>query len=179
MAKVQTETKQQNDLVSLVDEEFETRLYRIYFSKNLDFRYYMKFGLMAFFFFIFLFAVYVLSAVTKALPFTISQTSPTDTLILFLSIVSVFIAIGSFFFSSLEVLKPEKNSEIFENYNYCVLKKKVAAEEYPLLKALVILKSKHPQFPLKEFFPSKSNPLKKKDLFKILYDTKVDERTTD
>jgi hypothetical protein len=167
-AKPKELDKNECPIINLVDNEFERRLGHIYLSRNLDRRFYSKFFLLGFFFAVYFLVAFILSKIIQAVPFTLSSSTPSQTLTLFLSITTAFVALVSFSFGTMFNLKTENISEIQQNYNYNVLKKKVKPEECPTLKALIILKSRQPDFLLSKFY-SNDKQLNNEEILKILY----------
>jgi hypothetical protein len=158
-----------NDLLEKVDAKFETSLRKIYFSRKLPFRYYAKFFTLGFLLAIYFIAAYLLSLIANSLPSSFSLSTPSETLILAISMVATLIALASFAASLIDVFKPESEYEIWTSYNYEVLKENVSPEELPLLKGLVMLKSKHPKILLAKFLSPLDKSLTNKKLFEILY----------
>lgn len=161
--------KNESRLINLVDTEFERRLRNIYFSRSLDSRFYSKFFMLGFFMGVYLIAAFLLSNVIQALPFTFSSSTPSQTLSLILSITTAFVALMSFSYVTMFNSKAENLCEIQLNYNYNVLKKKVSSQDFPVLKALITLKSRQPDFLLSKLY-SKDASLNNEEVLRILYD---------
>lgn len=158
-----------DDLLEKVDAKFETSLRKIYFSRKLPFRFYSKFITLGFLLTIYYIVAYLLSEITKALPSSISLSTPTETLTLLIAMVATLIALASFAANLIDIFKPESEDEIWTTYNYEMLKENVSPEELPLLKGLVMLKSKHPEILLSKFLSPLDKSLTNKKLFAILY----------
>jgi hypothetical protein len=163
------EKRNTNDLLEKVDRKFETSLRKIYFSRKLPFRYYAKFITLGFLLTIYFVVTYLLSQIVKALPSSISQSTPSETLSLLVAMVATLIALASFAANLINVFQPESEYEIWTSYNYEVLKENVSPEELPLLKGLVMLKSKQPEILLTKFLSPLDKSLTNKKLFAILY----------
>lgn len=139
----------EKSLLEIVDTRFETRLWKIYWSRKLPFAYYSNFVLLAFLLAIYFIAAYLLSLITKVLPSALS--APNEAVPILISIVATLIALASFATNMIDVVKPESEYEIWTTYNYEAMKENVSPEELPLLKGLIMLKGRHPSFLLANF----------------------------
>lgn len=164
------EGKSINELVDIVDSNFEPSLWKIFKAKKLGATNYAKIV-----FFIFLMIVYIIGAILLSqiiylMPLVINQLTTGDSVAILLAIVATFIALISFIANISNVTKfTETKSEILGRYNYEILCKKVTPKDFPLLKALIILRSKQPEFRLSQSFDPIAKSLNKGKLREILY----------
>jgi len=119
--------------------------------------------------------VYIVGAVLLAqiihtLPNVISQLTAADSVAILIAIVATFIGLVSFITNIIDVTKfVETKSEILSRYNCEKLKDKVELIDFPELKALIILRSKQPNFKLSELFSPVEKTLTKEKMVQILY----------
>jgi len=152
-------------LIEKVDNNFEKRLRKIYFSRKTKFDYYLPFIVSIYYLILFMFAAYMLALVAGALP-ALSDQAPSTQIIITVSIIAAFIALASFSTNIHNVAKPKNLDEILFEYNYRVLKDDTAVKNPALFKGLVMLKSKHPDLSLKDIIDL---PITKDKLLEILY----------
>jgi hypothetical protein len=164
----------EDDLLTRVDKKFEKRLWKIYFSRKLPFSSWARILVLGFLFIIYFIAAYLLYLVNEALSSIVSKLTASEALTVYLSMVAAFIALASFSVSIIDFNKPESEYKVLVHYNYEVLKQNVPNEKLPLLKALVILKSKHPEFSLKEFLHPLDKSMTNEKLFEILYNANTE-----
>ena len=152
-------------IIEMVDNNFEKRLRKIYFSRKTKFDYFLPFITLIFYLILFMFAAYLLALVARAFPVVSEQPASTQIAVA-ISLTAAFIALASFAINMQNLVKPQNLNEILFEYNYKVFKEKVAEENLALLKGLVMLKSKHPELSLKQVLEL---PITKDNLFEILY----------
>ncbi len=173
-ARKEEEKITDEDLLEKVDTEFETKLRKIYLSGKLPFSYYLRLALPFFSLLGFLIVGYLLLEINSVLPSGLSKATPSEALTVLLAMVAALISLLSLSVVMIDFAKSEKESDIpllLLTYNYIVLKKTVPSKKLPLLKALVMLKSKQPEISLKKFLHSPlDKSLTEKKLFEILYE---------
>jgi hypothetical protein len=163
--KPETQENAVLQIIEKVDNKFEKRLRKIYFSRNTEFRYYLTFITLIFYLVLFLMICVLLGWIVKALP-SVSQQPPSTQIAISISITAAFIALASFAVNIQKLIEPANMAEILFEYNYKVLKENVTKENAALLKGLVMLKSKHPELSLKQVLEL---PITKDKLFDMLY----------
>jgi len=97
-----------------------------------------------------------------------------------ISFVALAIAIIDFSYKlvyNLGLVFTEQSEKGVANWNYERLKESVKKEDLPLLKALILMKSKEPEFSLSKIYEKNSSLFSEKNLIGMLYDlTPVPEK---
>jgi len=178
MLKNQKSEDPNNDsqLIDLVDEEFEKGYLKLFFSRH-PFSVYVK--LITIFGSIVGFSVIAASLIRilNSLQAILETATSDQTIMVLLAIIAIFANLVIFPFVTVGTIKSSSKFDVLVYHNYNALKKKVKTKElHPKLMALIILRSKHPDFLLKKFY-AKDETLTDSEVLKILYDhpvTKVD-----
>lgn len=150
-------------MIDTVDTKFERSLRKIYLSFKIGFRYYSGFVALVFYLSLFIIVSILLGLVAQALPY-VSETNAQVAVAI--SLTSAFIALASFGVNLQRIIEPENPRDALFDYNYKMLKDSEAEKNPALFKALVMLKSRHPDLSLKEVLPL---PVTKEKLFEILF----------
>ena len=157
-----------SQLIDLVDNQFK-RSYRTLLFNRLPATIYTKFILILCSIVGFIIITTLLISILDILPSMLKTTTPEQTINIFLAIIALVTSIVIFPFSTLGAIKSVSLFDVLVHCNYNTLKKKVKSEDlYPKLMALVILKSKHPNFSLKMFY-AEDKFLTAQEVLKILY----------
>jgi hypothetical protein len=141
------EPNNSSQLIDLVDRKFKSK-YRKLLLTRLPYTVYTKFILILGSIVGFIIIAMLLIRILNILP-SISETATLEqTISVFLAITALFVSIVLFPFSTLGTIKSISLFDVLVHCNYNALKKEVTSEDlHHKLMALVILKSKHPNFP--------------------------------
>jgi hypothetical protein len=116
-----------------------------------------------------------ISEISKDINLSLNQLPTGTTLALYLALGASLIAVMNLFVGVLNFIKPAAINEDVISYNYKKLEMSVQDdEELPFLKALIILKSRNPEFCLRAMLRSYDEEFCREMLFKILYFVNID-----
>ena len=152
------------NLLRKVDAEFEKSELNILLSRKVSFRHYSNLLVVLYYIIVFLFAGYLLSFISKALPSMSGQSEGTQ-LAVSISITAAFIALAGFGLNIQNYAKPAGGYDMLVEYNFKMLKVGVSEDKLALLKGLIIVKSKHPDISLQQVIHA---PISSDKLLEIL-----------
>ena len=127
---------------------------------------------VAFFTIMLMLLVVYIGDISKAISINKEQLQTGTTLALYLALAAGLTAIMNLFVGVMNFIKPAAINEDVVTYNYSKLKLEIQSEDdLPLLKALIIMKSKNPEFSLKVLIKFFNEVNIREKLFEILYFT--------
>jgi hypothetical protein len=113
--------------------------------------------------------IIMLSDLSKAVTLNLDQLQPGTALALGLSLVAGFTATMSLFIGVLKIVKPAKLTDDVVTYNFAIMQKIITdSNDLPLVKALIILKSKNPDIKLDYLYNNHNELFDKKRLLELL-----------
>ena len=163
------EEKRLREIISLVNDNFEGKLWKIKGLWSFLKRNWINFFSFGFYFVVIVFLLSIIAELSQALTSSLPQFTSETALSLSLALIASLVAILNFSINISNITKSEKlNADVITD-NCDKMKKNVKDDELPLLKALIIMKSKHPEIDLKTFLERPGELLSRERLFEILY----------
>jgi hypothetical protein len=130
---------------------------------------------VAFFTIMLMFLVVFFGQISNAITLNQTELQTGTTLALYLALGAGLTAIMNLFVGVMNFIKPATFNEDIISYNYSKLKVGIQNEgDLPLLKALIIIKNKNPEFSLKTLLKSSNEVIIREKLFEILCLTNAD-----
>jgi hypothetical protein len=163
-------------LAEYVDEKFSKKAKFMGLRRFLV-RNFINLVIIGYFIAILMMFIFYISDIAKIISANIPNLKTDTTLALSLALVASFISVMNLFVGVLRVIKPATLNDDVITYNFDLLKKPIVEDELPLLKALIIMKTKNPELTLKSIIKTYDLKSDRKKLFDIIYF--VDTNNTD
>jgi hypothetical protein len=107
--------------------------------------------------------------ISRSITLNLAQLRTETALALYLALAASLTAVMNLFVGVMNFIKPAAINEDVISYNYSKLKEFVQDKgELPLLKALIIMKSKNPEFNLKSLLKNYNEDFLREKLFELL-----------
>jgi hypothetical protein len=157
------------EIISLVNDNFEGKLWKVLGVRSFLKSFWINIFSFVFYFLTLVLLLILIAQLSKPLTSSLAQFTPEIALTLSFALIAVLIAVLNLSINISNVPNAVKPKTDIITENFKKMKGKVEVDEHPLLKVLIIMKSKHPEIDLQTFLDKPKELMNKERLLQILY----------